>query len=72
MLRGFPVRFVGVPSESYPDWLDRARWFNASLGEDAFPCVQVLWPSKGGRFPGQKGSPTWMKRRQPILGAPRP
>jgi len=72
ILRNLPVRFVGVPSEAYAEWLGYARWFYASIDQDSFPCVQILWPSKKGRFPGQKGCPPSLKRHQPVLGTARP
>jgi hypothetical protein len=67
VLRGFDVRFVAVPADVEGDWLQLPRWLY-SAADRPFPCLQVVWPARNGRFPGQKGSPTWMPRRQPVLG----
>lgn len=71
ILRSHPMRFVAVPDDARSPWLDLGAWLYGSLA-DGPPVLQVLWPAKNGRFPGQKGSPTWMKKHQPVLGTARP
>ncbi|MCO4773721.1 MAG: DUF4262 domain-containing protein [Deltaproteobacteria bacterium] len=67
VLRKFPVRFSAVPDAERDARMPRATWFYGAHTDGAFPCLQVLWPAGNGRFPGQKGSPMWMRKRQPIL-----
>lgn len=50
ILEGYPVRLRQVQDpESYREHVGYALWFNK--GYD-FPLLQVLWPDRRGRFPG--------------------
>lgn len=41
-----------------------ARWFNEG---SRFRLLQVLWPDKDGRFPGEPGAADHLSQRQPLL-----
>jgi hypothetical protein len=50
--------------KSYDDHLGYAIWFN---GGREFPVLQLVWPDKEGRFPGEDGANPTMKKQQPLL-----
>lgn len=49
-LKGYACRLHQIPRESYPDYLGYARWLYSG---DDFPALQILWPDRAGRFPGE-------------------
>jgi hypothetical protein len=53
-----------VEKEHYADHLGWNRWF---YGGDDFPCLQLLWPDKGGMFPHQPGADDALNAAQPAL-----
>lgn len=55
-----------APKLHYPEHLGWNRWFH---GGDDFPCVQLFWPDKSGRFPGQAGAQAAFQAPQPDLSA---
>ena len=57
---------VPVGKEAYPYFLGWSTWF---YGGDEFPCVQLVWPDKEGRFPWQDGIEESFKRLQPDISA---
>jgi hypothetical protein len=62
-LHGYDVHFVPVkPSALH--WFGMAVWLYQS---DHFPAVQMLYPSKDGLWPWDKGYPASMRRRQRLL-----
>lgn len=65
LLVGYPVRFVAVPAHAYAGHLGLARW--AYEGDD-FPCVQLVWPDKQGRWPWDAGARDGFRAAQPVLG----
>lgn len=65
LLVGYAVRFVAVPKERYGDYLGSAMW--AYEGAD-FPCVQLVWPDKQGRWPWEPGVREGFAESQPVLG----
>jgi hypothetical protein len=65
VLVGYPVRFVAVPRERYRDFLGLAIWAHES---DAFPCVQLVYPDKQGRWPWDTGVREGFAAAQPVLG----
>ena len=67
LLVGYPVRFVAVPDTAYGDHLGTAQW--AYEGTD-FPCVQLVWPDKQGRWPWNGDARDGFRRSQPVLGQP--
>jgi hypothetical protein len=32
-----------------------------------FPLLQLMWPDRDGRFPGERGAATGLARQQPLL-----
>lgn len=65
VLVGYPVRFLAVPKERYAEYLGTAVW--AYEGMD-FPCVQLVWPDKQGRWPWDPGVRDGFAEAQPVLG----
>jgi hypothetical protein len=65
VLVGYPVRFVAVPKERYGDYLGSAVWAYESAD---FPCVQLVWPDKQGRWPWEPGVREGFAESQPVLG----
>ena len=63
---GFDALLVPVDKSHYPEHLGWNRWFQ---GGDDFPCVQLFWPDKSGRFPGQAGAQAAFQALQPDLSA---
>lgn len=65
ILEGYDVTFRPVRDEErYREHVGYAIWFNKGT---AFPLLQLLWPDKDGRFPGDPGAATFMAKRQPLL-----
>lgn len=65
VLVGYPVRFLAVPKEQYVEHLGPALW--AYEGHE-FPCVQLVWPDKQGRWPWEPGVREGFAEAQPVLG----
>ncbi len=63
------VYFVEVPVAMYPAYLGSAIWFYQSLVRP-FPCVQLVWPDRQGRFPWDSNYDESFKQSQPILARP--
>ncbi len=65
VLDDFKVQLREVRArESYDEHMGYAIWFN---GGSEFPLLQLVWPDKEGRFPGDPGASPWMVARQPLL-----
>lgn len=62
ILDGFSVRFDDVPSTLAEENLVQAFVFNS--GE--VDVLQLVWPERGGKFPGDDGAPGWLKERQEL------
>lgn len=60
------VCFVEVPLEAYGDYLGTAIWFYENLPR-AFPCLQMVWPDREGRFPWDAGAGQDFKDYQAVL-----
>lgn len=65
LLIHYPVRFVAVPEDVHAQFLGLAQW--AYQGE-GFPCVQLVWPDKQGRWPWEAGVREGFADSQPVLG----
>jgi hypothetical protein len=65
VLVGYPVRFVAVPKQHYDGYLGSAVW---AYEGDEFPCVQLVWPDKQGRWPWDNGVREGFADSQPVLG----
>src|SRR5262249_35535291 len=70
LLVGNDVSFLAVPYTMYPEYLGHAIWFYHALARP-FPCVQLIWPDRGGRFPWDSDYDKQFKGSQPVL-APLP
>jgi hypothetical protein len=66
ILVGYNVCFVEVPLLLYPSYLGTALWFYRKSPRP-FPCLQLVWPDRDGRFPWETGFEADMKRDQPVL-----
>jgi hypothetical protein len=60
------VCFVEVPLDAYRDYLGTAIWFYAKLPRP-FPCLQIVWSDRDGRFPWETGCDARLKEYQPVL-----
>jgi hypothetical protein len=58
--------FVEVPLQAYQDYLGTAIWFYAKSPRP-FPCLQIVWADREGRFPWEVGCEERVKRCQPVL-----
>lgn len=65
LLVDYPVRFITVPKVHYAEHLGLAMW---AYEGDGFPCVQMVWPDKQGRWPWQPGVREGFAKSQPVLG----
>ena len=65
LLVGYPVRFLDVPRERRGTFFGSAEW--AYDGEQ-FPCVQLVWPDKQGRWPWSAEVRDGFRESQPVIG----
>ena len=66
ILADYKVCFVEVPLEAYRSYLGTAIWFYLKSPRP-FPCLQIVWPDREGRFPWQTGYDADLKDLQPLL-----
>jgi hypothetical protein len=66
ILVGHKVCFVEVPLVLYPEYLGTAIWFYGNPPR-RFPCLQIVWPDREGRFPWDAGCDAGVKACQPLL-----
>ena len=59
-------RFAGIRVARSQDFLGYGIWFYQSLREP-FPALQILWPDKAGRFPGDRGYDVRYYELQEVL-----
>jgi len=52
LLEGYPARLRAMPRSAYRPNLGTAMWFYKPIAPEQFPALQVLWPDKAGKFPG--------------------
>ncbi len=65
VIEGYPVFLREVLARnSYDEHVGYSNWFYR--GRD-FPLMQVVWPDKHGRFPGDPGIGPSMAHQQPLL-----
>ena len=65
VLDGYDVRFRAVTAQaSYADYLGYGC---RHYGDQVFPVLQLLWPDKQQRFPGDDAAPDFLAQRQPLL-----
>lgn len=53
-----------VAKKHYREFLGWNRWF---YGGDDFPCLQIVWPDRAGRFPWESEFEAEFKSSQPDL-----
>jgi hypothetical protein len=66
ILVGLNVCFIEVPLELYDKYLGTAIWFYRKSPRP-FPCLQLVWPDRDGRFPWETGFDPALKKDQPVL-----
>ena len=59
-----PAYAFQVAVRHYSDNLGWSRWF---YGGDDFPCLQIVWPDRAGRFPWENGFDRAFARDQADL-----
>jgi len=62
----FRLAFWQLPYDVYEDYLGIAAWFYQPSWI-AFPCLQIVWSDKNGRFPWEEGCAPHVKERQPLF-----
>jgi Domain of unknown function (DUF4262) len=67
-LMNFDVCFLDVPLDAYRGYLGTALWFYQSL-PTPFPCVQMVWPDRDGKFPWEPGYDKQFDAVQPLLAS---
>jgi hypothetical protein len=68
LVTGYRFCFIDVPLKRYGDYLGTAIWFYAKSPRP-FPCLQLVWPDRDGRFPWQTACDPLVKRDQPLLSS---
>jgi hypothetical protein len=68
LVPGCRLCFVDVPLERYGEYLGTAIWFYAKSPRP-FPCLQLVWPDKEGRFPWQETFDPELKYWQPLMSS---
>jgi hypothetical protein len=63
-LEGYPIQFLPVQKEHYPDYVGYAGWFNQNW---EFPLLQLVWTDKQSLYPWQEGFNSNWKFKQPLL-----
>ncbi|MBV8700049.1 MAG: DUF4262 domain-containing protein [Bradyrhizobium sp.] len=66
LLVGHKTCFADVPLQCYRDYLGTAIWFYAKSPRP-FPCLQLVWPDRAGRFPWQAEFDPALRKYQPLL-----
>ncbi|MCU0866428.1 MAG: DUF4262 domain-containing protein [Planctomycetes bacterium] len=69
LLVGYPARFFDVPKALLELLLPDAVW---AYQDTEFPCVQLVWPDKQGRWPWEPGVRDGFAAAQPVPGRPAP
>ncbi len=65
VLEGYDVRFRAITAKaSYAEYLGYGF---RHYGNQAFPVLQLLWPDKEHRFPGDAEAADFLAKRQPLL-----
>lgn len=59
-----PAYIFPVAKRHYRDHLGWSRWFYRG---DEFPCLQIVWPDRGGIFPWEAGFEPGFLNSQPDL-----
>lgn len=65
VISNYPIRFIEVKKEHYPDYLGYAGWFYENTFD--FPAYQLVWTDKENNYPWENGFNENWKFKQPIL-----
>jgi hypothetical protein len=60
------ICFVEVPLQTYGEYLGAAIWFYEKSPRP-FPCLQMVWSDREGRFPWHTEYDKRLKGYQPLL-----
>jgi hypothetical protein len=63
---GMRVIFVPVSRRFYREYFGYGLWFYQSVS-GAFPMLQMVWPDRQGRLPGEPGYDSRYLKVQPVL-----
>ncbi|MEW2355395.1 DUF4262 domain-containing protein [Spirillospora sp. NPDC029432] len=63
VLEGFNVQFRAIPKDLMTSSLVQASVF---YREREFAALQLVWPDRGGNFPGGEYAPAWLSDRQML------
>lgn len=64
-LSNYPVRFIKVDKNYYPDYLGYCGWFYNQTFD--FPAYQLVWTDKEGKYPWEESFYENWKFKQPLL-----
>lgn len=64
VLNGYPCRFRELARRHYRDYLGYANWYYEG---ERFPVLQLVYPDREGRWPGDEGTSEIFNRDQPVL-----
>lgn len=65
LLQNLPVYFFPVAERFYAEHLGWTSWFYSKT--NPFPCLQIVWPDRSGRFPWEAGFDVAFSGDQPDL-----
>jgi len=66
VLNDYPCRFRTLAAEHFDEHMGYANWFYEGK---TFPVLQLVYPDREGRFPGEEGTSDTFNTDQPILWA---
>jgi hypothetical protein len=72
VMEGYACAFRTVHRDHYRGHFGFAIWFYRTLGQEAFPALQCIWPDKGRRFPWERDCLESIHALQPLLYEPPP
>lgn len=64
VLNGYPCRFRTLAPRHYREHMGYANWYYEGK---PFPVLQLVYPDREGRWPGDEGTSDDFNRQQPIL-----
>jgi len=65
IISDYPIRFIEVAKEHYPDYLGYCGWFYNRTFD--FPTYQLVWTDKEGNYPWDENFFEDWKFKQPLL-----
>jgi hypothetical protein len=61
---GVIATLVAVDPRNVPDYFGYAIWYHRTVG---FPCLQLVWTDRRGRYPWETGFDNNLRHLQPLL-----